>query len=100
MLFTFFITSANSATFVLSMLSDHGKLEPSKSKMGIWGILISGLTLSLMLGSENGLNMLQTISIVSAFPFAFIMLFAMYALKKALDNDPIIKKDNLIRNKK
>ena len=100
LLFTFFITSANSATFVLSMLTDHGKLEPSKSKMGIWGVLIAGLTLSLMLGSENGLNMLQTISIVSAFPFAFIMLFAMYALIKALDKDPSIMKQNKLNNNK
>ncbi len=96
LLFTFFITSANSATFVLGMLSDHGKLNPGKMKMTVWGILIAGLTLSLMIGSENGLNMLQTISIVSAFPFAFIMLFTMYALKKALDKDPyILEMENL-----
>lgn len=88
LLFTFFITSANSATFVLGMLCDEGKLEPNKIKMGVWGVLISALTLALMLGTSNGLNMLQTISIVAAFPFIFIMFFAMYALKKALDKDP------------
>lgn len=92
LLFTFFITSANSATFVLGMLCDDGKLEPSKMKMGVWGVLISALTLALMLGTSNGLDMLQTISIVAAFPFIFIMFFVMYALKKALDKDPYIIK--------
>ncbi len=74
------------------MLCDEGKLEPSKKKMGVWGVLISALTLALMLGTSNGLNMLQTISIVAAFPFIFIMFFVMYALKKALDKDPYIIK--------
>ncbi|WP_099203214.1 BCCT family transporter [Miniphocaeibacter massiliensis] len=90
LLFTFFITSANSATFVLGMLTDQGKLNPSKSKMTIWGILMAGLTLALMVGSKNGLQMLQTISVVAGFPFIFIMFFTMYALKKALDKDPYI----------
>lgn len=39
LLCTFFITSANSATFVLSMFSQNGNLNPSKKKMLIWGVL-------------------------------------------------------------
>lgn len=88
LLFTFFITSANSATFVLGMLSDEGNLDPPNSKKLVWGIVQSALALSLMVGSKNGLGMLQTISIVAAFPFIFIMLLTMVSLVKALKEEP------------
>ncbi len=81
---TFFITSADSATFVLGMLSSNGTLNPSTKRKIIWGILQSALALALMLGSMNGLKMLQTASLVAAFPFAFIMIFSMVSLVKIL----------------
>ncbi|WP_067140174.1 BCCT family transporter [Oceanivirga salmonicida] len=87
LLFTFFITSANSATFVLGMLSDNGTLNPPNSKKLVWGIVQSTLALSLMIGSANGLKMLQTISIVAAFPFAIIMLLTIVSIMKALKED-------------
>jgi glycine betaine transporter len=92
LLCTFFITSADSATFVLGMLSSKGNLNPKTSRKVIWGIIQSSLALALMLGSVNGLQMLQTASIVAAFPFAFIMIFAMFALIKVLKTDPLITK--------
>lgn len=90
LLFTFFITSANSATFVLGMLTQQGDLNPNNTKKTIWGILQAALALSLMIGSVNGLQMLQTISIVAAFPFAFIMVISMFALAKALKSDKTV----------
>lgn len=92
LLFTFFITSANSATFVLGMLSEKGNLNPTKNIMGVWGVVMAALALALMLGTSNGLQMLQTISIVAAFPFAIVMLLMMYALVKLLQKDNSINK--------
>ena len=51
------------------------------------GVIQSSLALSLMLGSSNGLQMLQTISIAAAFPFAFVMIFGMVSLVKGLRED-------------
>lgn len=85
LLFTFFITSANSATFVLGMLTQNGELEPTNDRKVIWGVLQAALALSLMVGSANGLQMLQTISIIAAFPFCTIMLLSMISLVKALN---------------
>lgn len=90
LLFTFFITSANSATFVLGMLTQQGDLEPDNKRKTIWGILQAALALSLMIGSANGLQMLQTISIIAAFPFSMIMMASMVALNKALKTDESI----------
>ncbi|MDM8534161.1 BCCT family transporter [Clostridiaceae bacterium HSG29] len=93
LLTTFFITSANSATFVLGMFSSGGDLNPSTSKKLTWGLLQSGLATALMLA--GGLGALQTGSVVAAFPFSFIMLFAMVSIIKALKND-----DEIVNAKK
>lgn len=79
---TFFITSANSATFVLGMLTSEGDLNPSNAKKIIWGIIQSLLATSLLLA--GGLKPLQIASVAAAFPFIFIMIFACIALLKVL----------------
>ncbi len=84
---TFFITSANSATFVLGMYSEEGTLQPTKKSMFIWGVLMAVLAATMLLASDDGLTMMQTLSIVAAFPFTFIMLAAMPATMKALKED-------------
>lgn len=84
LLSTFFITSANSATFVLGMLTSDGDLNPEKGKKIIWGIVQSGFAIALMIGSENGLQMLQTASITLALPFSIIMVAAIVSFVKAL----------------
>ena len=87
LLSTFFITSANSATFVLGMLSSQGDLNPSKSKQFIWGLVQSLLATSLLLA--GGLEALQTASIAAAFPFIFVLLFAIISLMKALKEENV-----------
>ena len=62
-------------------------MNPPNSKKLVWGIIQSALALSLMVGSANGLKMLQTISIVAAFPFAFIMLLTIISVMKALKEE-------------
>lgn len=84
---TFFITSANSATFVLGMYSEAGTLHPSKKSMLIWGVLMAALAATMMFASDDGLTMMQILSIVAAFPFTFIMLAAMPATLKALKEE-------------
>ncbi len=79
----FFITSADSATFVLGILTSDGNLNPKAWNKIIWGIVLSLMAISLILFTENGLNMLQTISIAGALPFSFIMLCAVIALIKS-----------------
>lgn len=87
LLSTFFITSANSATFVLGMMSQNGELNPDLKRKVLWGSVQSLLALSLML--SGGLKMLQTASIAAAFPFVFIMFFTMISIVKALKQEKI-----------
>jgi len=87
LLCTFFITSANSGTFVLSMLSSEGNLNPPHSKMVLWGVVQSVLAVGLLIA--GGLKPLQTISIAAAFPFIFIMIASCVSLVKALKEEKV-----------
>ena len=87
LLCTFFVTSADSATFVLGMLSSNGDLNPSTQKKIIWGTIQSLMAFSLMMA--GGLSVLQIASIAAAFPFAIVMVFACFSLLKALKEDSV-----------
>ncbi|WP_152443364.1 BCCT family transporter [Bacillus sp. THAF10] len=82
---TFFVTSADSATFVLGMQTTGGKLNPPNKVKVIWGIILVASTLVLM--ASGGLAGLQTAIIVSALPLTFIVLVMCYGLVKELNKD-------------
>ena len=82
---TFFITSANSGTFVLGMLSSEGDINPSNAKKVLWGIVLTAMAIGLLIA--GGLKPLQTISIAAAFPFIFVMVIAMASIVKGLAHD-------------
>ncbi|MFD1019914.1 glycine betaine uptake BCCT transporter [Thalassobacillus hwangdonensis] len=82
---TFFITSADSATFVLGMQTTNGSLNPPKAVKFAWGIAQSATAAVLLY--TGGLQALQNALISAAFPFSFIMLLMVYSLYKALRED-------------
>lgn len=82
---TFFITSADSATFVIGMQTTNGMLNPPLKIKLTWGI-IQAAAAAVLLWS-GGLNALQTASIVSAFPFAIILISMMFSLHKGLESE-------------
>ncbi|WP_110113550.1 BCCT family transporter [Bacillus sp. CGMCC 1.16541] len=84
---TFFITSADSATFVLGMQTTNGSLNPSSSVKLTWGIAQSAIAAILLY--TGGLQALQNALISAAFPFSIIMILMMYSLYKALNEEKI-----------
>lgn len=82
---TFFITSANSSTYVLSMFSTEGVLDPPKGRMVAWGGMQAAFAFVLLL--TGGLKALQIASITAAGPFSFIMVLACWCLWRALNDD-------------
>ena len=86
---TFFITSADSATFVLGTLTTNGNLNPPNSVKFTWGI-VQSVAAAVLLWS-GGLKGLQTGSILAAFPFAFIMLLMVGSLFKAFKEETVAK---------
>ncbi len=66
----FLVTSADSAVFVLGMMTSDGD-NPSNIVKVIWGVLMAGITAVLI--ASSGLKGLQTASLVSALPFTIIL---------------------------
>lgn len=87
---TFFITSADSATFVLGMQTTNGQLNPPNRIKFIWGIIQSA-SAAILLWS-GGLNALQTSAIIAALPFAVIMILMVFSLLKSLQQEKIVRK--------
>ena len=82
LLSVFFVTSADSATFVLGMMTSNGDLNPSTSKKLTWGILQSFAAVILLM--TGGLEALQRMAIIAALPFTLVMVFMVFSLLSAL----------------
>ncbi len=85
---TYFITSADSATLVLTTIMSHGGIHPAKRHRVFWGGL-QGVVAAVLLvvGGTASLATLQTAAIASALPFSLIMLLMCWSLTKALHEE-------------
>lgn len=81
----YYITVADTATFVLGMLSEGGTLNPSNKIKMTWGVIQSAVAAVLLIA--GGLDVLQTASIAAALPFAIILVFMCFSLLKGLESE-------------
>ncbi|UXS74735.1 BCCT family transporter [Staphylococcus chromogenes] len=83
---SFFITSADSATFVLGMQTTFGSQNPSGFVKVTWGVAQSLIAFVLLLSGggdgEAGLTALQNAAIISALPFSFVVILMMISFYK------------------
>ncbi|SDI64163.1 BCCT family transporter [Natribacillus halophilus] len=82
---SFFITSADSGTFVLAMLTTGGRLNPSMNIKLIWGAILAGTAMVLLW--SGGLEALEMAMLIAAFPFAFVVILMGISLVKALSSE-------------
>ncbi|MEW9674496.1 BCCT family transporter, partial [Ammoniphilus sp. 3BR4] len=82
---SFFVTSADSATFVLGMYSGNGTLDPTNKIKLIWGLVISAGAIVLLM--SGGVTAVQTVSIAIAFPFYILMVGMCYTLLKSIRSE-------------
>ncbi|KHE67140.1 BCCT family transporter, partial [Halobacillus sp. BBL2006] len=91
----FFITSADSATFVLGMLSSSGSIEPSSTVKITWGIMLSSVAAIIVyFGGTQGL---QNILIISALPFSIVLLLMCASFFKAANREVRQKKKQVTK---
>ena len=81
----FFVTSGDSAVLVLGMMSSRGDPNPPARTKLVWGVLIAGIAISLLLA--GGLKAVQTATILFALPFALVIVLMVIALWRALRED-------------
>lgn len=81
----FFVTSGDSAVLVLGMMSSNGNPNPPNRVKIIWGVLIAGIAISLLLA--GGLKAVQTATILFALPFALVIVLMVVSLWRAIGED-------------
>ncbi|WP_350655835.1 BCCT family transporter [Psychrobacter sp. S1-30-MNA-CIBAN-0213] len=88
MIVLWFVTSSDSASFVIDMLTSGGDTDPPKIQRLFWAGT-EGVIAAVLLAA-GGLGALQAASIVSGFPFAVVILVMMYSLLRGLSRDHLI----------
>jgi len=81
----FFVTSSDSGSMVVDILTSGGKLDAPKGQKIFWASTEGIIAIVLLLG--GGLAALQTVTILSGLPFAVILLVMCYSLLKSLRED-------------
>ncbi|WP_254871226.1 BCCT family transporter [Bacillus sp. Marseille-Q1617] len=78
LIITFFVTSADSATFVLGMQTSNGSLNPPFFVKFSWGIILAAIAAILM--GTGGISGLQAATIITALPLGVILLVMTYGM--------------------
>jgi choline/carnitine/betaine transport len=92
----FFVSGADAASIVMGSLSQRGTLEPSRSVVVFWGVVMGSVAAIMLLLGEDGaaLTGLQNLTIIAALPFALVMAAMAVSLVKDLRLDPIVLRGN------
>ncbi|WP_200900381.1 BCCT family transporter [Rubrobacter aplysinae] len=91
----FFVTSGDSATFVLGSMSTDGAMEPNIVVKVTWGVIIASFAAVLLL--VGGLSALQTATIVAAAPFSLVMVLMGVSLYMMLSREAKEKSSGPVR---
>jgi glycine betaine transporter len=81
----FFVTSGDSATLVLAMMSTGGNPNPGARVKLVWGVLVAAIATSLMLA--GGLRAVQTATIIFALPFTAVVVLMAVSVVRAIAHD-------------
>ena len=88
LLASWFITSSDSGTLVITTMLSMGDDNPPRKFRIIWG-MGEGLVAAVLLAA-GGLKALQTASIAAALPVSVILLLMLWGLLKSLATDPLV----------
>lgn len=88
LLISFLVTSVDSAIFVLSMFTDHGKQDPQKKYRLAWAVLIllfceAIVVLGNVKPNSDVLTAMQKFLIITSLPFAFlsVLIILLFGIK-------------------
>lgn len=82
LLFVFLVTSADSATYVLGMLTSRGSMDPPVGRKLGWGVSLAVLGGALIIAER--VDVVRAIAILGAIPFTLIMLLQVVALLRSM----------------
>jgi glycine betaine transporter len=82
LVFIFLVTSADSGTFVIAMMTTNGNLNPDTKTKVTWGVIITAITIGTLL--SGSVTVAKAMAITGAIPFTFIVLFQLVGFFRAL----------------
>jgi choline/glycine/proline betaine transport protein len=82
---TFFVTSSDSGSLVIDIITAGGKPNPPTAQRVYWAVLEGVVAAVLLVG--GGLTALQTAAISAGLPFALLILAMIFGLHRALRAD-------------
>lgn len=87
----FFVTAADSATLVMSSMSQSGRPVPARPVTITWGVALGHIAMFLLLaGGRNSLSGLQAIMVSCSLPFVIVLIGMMVSWAVDLRNDPVM----------
>jgi choline/carnitine/betaine transport len=87
----FFVSGADAASIVMGSLSERGTLEPSRTTVVFWGVVMGAVAaIMLLVGGDAALTGLQNLTIIAALPFALVMVGMAVSLAKDVRSDPLV----------
>jgi choline-glycine betaine transporter len=98
----FFVSGADAASVVTGTLSQHGTIRPTRWVVVFWGVVMGAIAaIMLAIGATQAgegeeataLTGIQQITIISAAPFALVMVALCIGLAKDLYHDPLMRRD-------
>jgi glycine betaine transporter len=85
LIFVFLVTSADSGTFVISMMSAEGNPEPAAKLKLTWGVTIALLTVAVLL--VGSVDVAKAMAIFGALPFTLVLVIQVVAFLRALRDE-------------
>ena len=84
---TFFVTSSDSGSLVIDIITSGGEHDPPVAQRIFWAVTEGSVAAVLLVA--GGLNALQTAAITTALPFTAVLLVICYGLAKGLRRERI-----------
>ena len=82
---TFFVTSSDSASLVVDIITAGGHLDPPRIQRIFWATMEGVIAAVLLLG--GGLLALQTAVVTTGLPFALVLLLLSFSLVRGMGQD-------------
>ncbi|WP_020007265.1 BCCT family transporter [Salinicoccus albus] len=86
LIFTFLVTSADSATFIVAGMTSGNTDNPQMRLKILWGVLLGTLTVTLIIA--GGLTSLQAASLLAGLPFGIVLILMIVSVTKSLRREP------------
>jgi glycine betaine transporter len=89
LIFIFLVTSADSGTFVVSMMTSKGDLNPSTALKLTWGLLIAVISTAVLFSGSA--EVAKAMAITGAVPFSLILILQIVAFLRTVRQEETVK---------